>query len=82
MNAPTKSWGTRVPVAPPTPTAKPVMARAASAAAPATGPRETVRLNVELPANLRRRVKARCAIDGRDIRDVVIELLESWLAKK
>ena len=37
---------------------------------------ETVRLNVEISRALRARVKSRCALEGREIKDVVIELLE------
>lgn len=37
---------------------------------------ETVRLNVEIPKALRARVKSRCALEGREIKDVVTELLE------
>jgi hypothetical protein len=37
---------------------------------------ETARLNVEIPKALRARVKSRCALEGKDIRDVVTELLE------
>ena len=40
------------------------------------GKAETVRLNVEIPKALRARVKSRCAMEGREIKDVVIELLE------
>jgi hypothetical protein len=40
------------------------------------GKEETVRLNVEIPKALRARVKARCALEGREIKDVVIELLK------
>ena len=36
---------------------------------------ETARLNVEIPKALRARVKSRCALEGREIKDVVIELL-------
>ena len=36
----------------------------------------TKRLNVEIPATLHARVKAGCAMHGREIRDVVTELLE------
>jgi hypothetical protein len=35
-----------------------------------------VRLNVQVPRSLRMRVKIGCAREGREIRDVVIELLE------
>lgn len=37
---------------------------------------DTVRLNVEIPKALRARVKAGCALEGREIKDVVTELLE------
>jgi hypothetical protein len=40
------------------------------------GKEDTVRLNVDIPRALRARVKSRCALEGRDIRDVVIEMLE------
>lgn len=40
------------------------------------GREETVRLNVEIPKSLRARVKARCAMEGREMKDVVIELLQ------
>lgn len=39
------------------------------------GKARTKRLNVEIPATLHARLKARCALDGREIRDVVTELL-------
>jgi hypothetical protein len=40
-----------------------------------SGKARTKRLNVEIPASLHARMKARCALDGREIRDVVTELL-------
>jgi hypothetical protein len=40
------------------------------------GKEETVRLNVEVSKALRARVKVRCAMEGREIKDVVIELLQ------
>jgi hypothetical protein len=40
------------------------------------GKEETARLNVEIPKALRARVKARCAMEGREIKDVVTELLQ------
>ena len=40
------------------------------------GQDETVRLNVEIPKALRARVKAGCAMEGREIKDVVTELLQ------
>ena len=36
----------------------------------------TKRLNAEIPAALHARVKSRCALEGRDMTQVVIELLE------
>jgi hypothetical protein len=40
------------------------------------GKKQTKRLNVEIPAALHARLKARCALEGREIRDVVTELLQ------
>lgn len=40
------------------------------------GKEETVRLNVEIPKALRARVKSRCAMEGREMKDVVTELLQ------
>ena len=40
---------------------------------------ENVRLNVEIPKTLRARVKAWCAMEGREIKDVVKELLGEFL---
>lgn len=40
------------------------------------GKGQTKRLNVEIPAALHTRLKARCAMEGREIRNVVTELLE------
>ncbi len=40
------------------------------------GKAQTKRLNVEIPAALHARLKAQCAMQGREIRDVVTELLE------
>ncbi|MCY4583877.1 MAG: plasmid partition protein ParG [Chloroflexi bacterium] len=37
---------------------------------------KTKRLNAEIPAALHARVKSRCALEGRDMTQVVIELLE------
>ena len=39
------------------------------------GKARTKRLNVEIPATLHARLKARCALEGREIRDAVTELL-------
>ncbi len=39
----------------------------------------TKRLNAEIPASLNARVKSRCALEGRDMTQVVIELLEQRL---
>jgi ParG protein len=37
----------------------------------------TKRLNADIPAALHARVKAGCALEGRDITEVLIELLEA-----
>ncbi len=47
-----------------------------------SGKGETARLNVEIPGDLRARVKAACALEGRDIKDVVVELLEKRFPRK
>lgn len=72
MSQQTASWGQR-------PSAK----KAAAVANPdeldkfvSGGKVKTKRLNVEIPATLHARLKARCALQGREIRDVVTELLE------
>lgn len=38
--------------------------------------RDTKRLNADIPAALHARVKAGCALEGRDMTEVLIELLE------
>jgi hypothetical protein len=45
------------------------------------GKEETVRLNVEIPKALRARVKVGCAKEGREIKDVVTELLQQRFPK-
>jgi hypothetical protein len=40
------------------------------------GKERMARLNVQIPKMLHTRVKVRCAMEERDIKDVVIELLE------
>ncbi len=37
----------------------------------------TKRLNLNIPASLHARIKAQCAIEGRDMTQALIELLES-----
>jgi hypothetical protein len=37
---------------------------------------KTKRLNAEIPSDLHARVKAGCALEGREMTDVLIELLE------
>jgi hypothetical protein len=41
-----------------------------------------MKATVDVPDRLYRRVKARAALEGRSIRDVTIELYESWLARE
>jgi hypothetical protein len=42
-----------------------------------TADKATKRLNADIPAALHARVKAGCALEGKDITTVLIELLES-----
>lgn len=42
----------------------------------------TKRLNADIPAGLHARVKAGCALEGRDITEVLIELLEARFPAK
>ena len=44
--------------------------------------RETKRLNADIPAALHVRVKAGCALEGRDMTEVLIELLEQRFPEK
>lgn len=39
-------------------------------------PAGTVRLNCNIPADLHRRMKVACAMDGRDMTEVIVETLE------
>lgn len=72
MSQQTASWGQR-----------PSSKKAPAAPTPADldkfvsgGKKQTKRLNVEISAALHARLKARCALEGREIRDVVTELLQ------
>jgi hypothetical protein len=49
---------------------------------PAAAPKPTKRLNADIPATLHARVKAGCAMEGRDITEVLIELLASRFPEK
>jgi hypothetical protein len=40
------------------------------------------RLNADIPAGLHARVKAGCALEGRDITDVLVEVLETRFPDK
>ena len=44
--------------------------------------RETKRLNADIPTALHARVKAGCALEGRDMTEVLIELLEQRFPEK
>ena len=44
--------------------------------------RATKRLNVEIPAALHARIKAQCALDGRDMTEALIEILEKHFSPK
>jgi hypothetical protein len=41
----------------------------------------TARLNAEIDADLRARFKAKCAMEKREIKDVLTELIEGWMNK-
>ncbi len=41
----------------------------------------TARLNAEIDADLRARFKAKCAMEKREIKDVLTELIEGWINK-
>jgi hypothetical protein len=73
MPQPAKSWGERPTKKKTTPAAE--VDRFVSGAA-------TKRLNVEIPEALHRRVKSGCGAEGREIKDVVIELLEKRFPAK
>lgn len=49
---------------------------------PAGAAKLTKRLNADIPASLHARVKAGCAMEGRDITEVLIELLDSRFPNK
>ena len=73
---PAVNWGTRPSkkaVAQNVPSAKSALDKFVNPEAS----RPTKRLNAEIPADLHARIKAQCALDGRDMTDVLIELLES-----
>ena len=40
---------------------------------------KTARLNAEIDADLRARFKSRCALQKREIKDVLAELIEAWM---
>ena len=44
-------------------------------------PEKMARLVVELPADLHRRLKGRCGLEGVTIKDVIQKLLEQYLAE-
>jgi hypothetical protein len=44
-----------------------------------TSPEKITRLVVELPADLHRRLKGRCGLEGLKIKDVIQQLLERYL---
>ena len=45
------------------------------------GARKTKRLNIIVPSELHTRVKAGCAIEGRDMTSILIEMLEKRFPK-
>ena len=47
----------------------------------AASPEKMARLVVEVPADLHRRLKGRCGLEGVTIKDVIQKLLEQYLAE-
>lgn len=47
-----------------------------------SGPEKTIRLNVLIPVDLHKRVKAGCAMEGVTMSEVVTEFLEQRFPKK
>ena len=45
------------------------------------GKGSTARLNAEIDADLRARFKAKCAMEKREIKDVLTELIQGWMSK-
>ena len=43
--------------------------------------KRTKRLNAEIPAELHTRIKTQCAVDGKDITETLIEILEARFPK-
>lgn len=39
------------------------------------------RIVAEIPADLKRRAQAKAVIEGRSLKDVIVELLEEWLSR-
>ena len=39
----------------------------------------TKRINAEIPLDLHNRFKAKCAVDGREMKEVLIEMIEEYL---
>lgn len=39
----------------------------------------TKRINAEIPLELHNRFKAKCAVDGREMKEVLIEMIEGYL---
>lgn len=74
MSQPTSNWGQR-----PTTAKKPGAAVADLDKFVNGGKGNTARLNAEIDADLRARFKAKCAIEKREIKDVLTELIEGWM---
>lgn len=64
------NWGKR-------PTDKPKVIPSIDEFVRGTAPGKLVRLNVQVPEDLHKRVKSQCAIEGVSMTDVVIEFLQS-----
>lgn len=80
---PDVKWGNRpsTKAAAQTQNAKPDVAALDTFVNPGAG-KQTKRLNAEIPAALHSRMKSQCALQGRDMTDVLIEILEQYFPKK
>ncbi len=75
---PAVNWGTR----PSKKTATPTEASALDKFVNPESNKSSKRLNAQIPADLHARIKAQCAMEGRDMTEVLIELLEARFPSK
>ncbi len=75
MEKKSASWGKR-------PTERSAAVPSLDAFVKGSGPERLVRLNVQVPEDLHKRVKSRCAIEGTSMKDLVTEFLENRFPKQ